>query len=532
MSYTGRAYRTGFRPASAEEDEERMYQARYDYEAAREGDLSFTGGDVLEVIGPTVGTWWLARNTRTGKEGYIPYNFIKRLADRRTSAAPPPETGKVFTAHRDYKATFPSALSIKKNDKIEVLKEKDEIWVWGRELVSNLKGLVPRSFLIQDNPITDALWYYGTISRERAEALLLLPHNQTGAFLIRDSSQGSAGYSLSVRYERVVKHYLIHMNTDGRIYISQNDVFKTITELVHYYQSNSGLCTMLGMPCKNEPPPVEMVEGQWEIDRTLIVPTGEVLGEGQFGQVYKALWKKITPVAVKEMKHDCMNLKEFEREAETMQRLRHPRLVKLYGICTTPAGQPLLIVTEFVPNGSLKELLLKYNRAGTPLDPCTLVSMSELVASGMAYLEGEKVIHRDLAARNILAGRDMQVKIADFGLARFIKEDFYLRRSDIKFPVKWTAPEALVNNLYTTKSDVWSFGILLYEIFTHGGNPYPGTRGKEARNLIQDGTLNRQPSGCPDEVYNIMRNCWQMNPHNRPNFLELRNLLNRVKQRL
>lgn len=510
-----------------------MYKARYDYEAAREGDLSFTEGDILEIIGPLVGTWWLARNTRTGQEGYIPYNFIKKIAGISNSESSVSEQGRVFTAQRDYTSTFQGALAFSRNDKIEVLKEKDDNWVFGRLVDNGLEGLVPRSFLTQDDALADAPWYYGVTSREKAEVVLQQPHNQSGSFLVRDSTMAPAGYCLSVLCNKAVKHYLMHLNARGGVYISQQVMFDTVSELIQYYQTHDGLGTVrLSTPCESEPVTLIGGEGQWEITRSCLVPTGEVLGEGQFGQVYKALWNKATPVAVKEMKHDCMNMMEFHREAETMQRLRHPRLVKLYGLCTKPVGEPLLIITEFVPHGSLREHLRDHNRRGTPHDLSTLLSMAEMIISGMSYLEGEKVIHRDLAARNILVGNDLQVKIADFGLARFIKDDFYLRRSNVKFPVKWTAPEALINNLYTSKSDVWSFGILLYEIFTYGGNPYPGVSGKEARDLIQDGKVNRQPRECPDDVYSVMTACWKMNPHERPSFIELRTMVNTIKERV
>nr|XP_053637698.1 tyrosine-protein kinase Src42A-like isoform X1 [Cherax quadricarinatus]XP_053637699.1 tyrosine-protein kinase Src42A-like isoform X1 [Cherax quadricarinatus]XP_053637700.1 tyrosine-protein kinase Src42A-like isoform X1 [Cherax quadricarinatus] len=483
LNYTQHEHRAGplpkpSRPVSSRrqsESEEHMYKARYDYEAAREGDLSFTEGDILEIIGPLVGTWWLARNTRTGQEGYIPYNFIKKIAGISNSESSVSEQGRVFTAQRDYTSTFQGALAFSRNDKIEVLKEKDDNWVFGRLVDNGLEGLVPRSFLTQDDALADAPWYYGVTSREKAEVVLQQPHNQSGSFLVRDSTMAPAGYCLSVLCNKAVKHYLMHLNARGGVYISQQVMFDTVSELIQYYQTHDGLGTVrLSTPCESEPVTLIGGEGQWEITRSCLVPTGEVLGEGQFGQVYKALWNKATPVAVKEMKHG----------------------------------------------------------RGTPHDLSTLLSMAEMIISGMSYLEGEKVIHRDLAARNILVGNDLQVKIADFGLARFIKDDFYLRRSNVKFPVKWTAPEALINNLYTSKSDVWSFGILLYEIFTYGGNPYPGVSGKEARDLIQDGKVNRQPRECPDDVYSVMTACWKMNPHERPSFIELRTMVNTIKERV
>ena len=164
-----------------------------------------------------------------------------------------------------------------------------------------------------------------------------------------------------------------------------------------------------------------------------------------------------------------MDPRDFLAEAQIMKKLRHPKLIQLYAVCTLE--EPIYIITELMKHGSLLEFL---QGKGRTLKMPALIDMSAQIAAGMAYLEGQNYIHRDLAARNVLVGENNIVKIADFGLARLIKEDEYEARVGARFPIKWTAPEAANYSKFSIKSDVWSFGILLTELVTYGRIPYPG----------------------------------------------------------
>lgn len=235
---------------------------------------------------------------------------------------------------------------------------------------------------------------------------------------------------------------------------------------------------------------------QWEIDRTSLKFVRK-LGHGQFGEVWEGLWNNTTPVAIKTLKpgnskrklrnipkrfreqilivtlwiliSGTMDPKDFLAEAQIMKKLRHSKLIQLYAVCT--AEEPIYIITELMKNGSLLEFL---QGKGRNLKLAQLIDMAAQIASGMAYLESQNYIHRDLAARNVLVGENNIVKIADFGLARIIKEDEYEARVGARFPIKWTAPEAANYSKFSIKSDVWSFGILLTELITYGRIPYPG----------------------------------------------------------
>jgi fyn-related kinase len=199
------------------------------------------------------------------------------------------------------------------------------------------------------------------------------------------------------------------------------------------------------------------------------------LGAGQFGEVWEGMWNGTTPVAVKTLKPGSMTVEDFLAEASILKKLRHPKLLQLYAVCTD--REPIYIVTELMKNGSLLDYLHDKGRA---LRLPQLVDMAAQIAAGMAYLEAQNFIHRDLAARNILVGENNICKVADFGLARVIdRESEYTAREGAKFPIKWTSPEAAMMNRFSIKSDVWSFGILLTELVTYGRIPYPGERGGE-----------------------------------------------------
>jgi serine/threonine protein kinase len=243
----------------------------------------------------------------------------------------------------------------------------------------------------------------------------------------------------------------------------------------HHTLNADGLARKLGHPCLKDSKPQTsgLAKDLWEIPRKKLTLSTK-LGEGQFGEVYKGLWKRKKPVAIKSIKSDgpvtAIQLKAFLLEAEVMKDLIHKHLVQLYGVCSKK--QPIYIITEFAENGALLQFL--QSKSGQMLEMLQLLDIGVQVADGMAYLEQKNYIHRDLAARNILLDGQLNAKIADFGLARTINNDIYQANTDTLVPIKWTAPEALFFSTFSIKSDVWSFGILLTELVTFGATPYPG----------------------------------------------------------
>ncbi|KAI1730652.1 protein tyrosine kinase domain-containing protein [Ditylenchus destructor] len=358
-------------------------------------------------------------------------------------------------------------------------------------------------------------WYFGRLRRVEAEKLLLLVVNDHGSFLVRDSESRQNEFSLSVRDGSVIKHYRIRQLDSGGFYIARRIAFSTLPELIeHYSREADGLCVILAKPAaKIETPQTSTFthDDQWEIDRRSLRLLRQV-GQGQFGEVWEARWNHTMPVAVKKLKPGTANAADFLAEAQIMKRLRHPKLLQLYAVCTRE--EPFLIVTELMQE-NLLHFLQGHGRGSTISQ---LVDVASQIAAGMRYLEEKNFIHRDLAARNILISHPCCVKIADFGLARLIRENEYEARVGARFPIKWTAPEAANYNRFTVKSDVWSFGILLTELVTFGRTPYPGMTNAEVLVKVENGYRMGCPPGCPLMLYEIMLQCWHKEPEKRPTF--------------
>ncbi|GBN61010.1 Fibroblast growth factor receptor 2, partial [Araneus ventricosus] len=274
----------------------------------------------------------------------------------------------------------------------------------------------------------------------------------------------------------------------------------------------------------------------WEFPRDQLV-FGKPLGRGAFGQVVQAEAKglngeKSTTVAVKMLKdgYTDQDLIDLISEAEMMKLVgKHPNIINLLGCCTQ--NGPFYVIVEYAANGNLRDYLRNhrpvpgYEVSNTQKDFMSeknLLSFAYQVAKGMEYLSSKKCIHRDLAARNVLVMEDKVLKIADFGFARDVHEsDYYRKTKNGLLPIKWMAIESLIDRLYTTQSDVWSFGVLLWETMTFGGMPYAAVPPEKLLNMLKHGTRLEKPTNCRMETYLLMLECWNANPSERPTFSAL-----------
>ncbi|XP_067456803.1 high affinity nerve growth factor receptor [Thunnus thynnus] len=256
------------------------------------------------------------------------------------------------------------------------------------------------------------------------------------------------------------------------------------------------------------------------------------LGEGAFGKVYLAECANLSPdsdkmlVAIKTLKDANESTRlDFQREAELLTVLQHQHIVRFYGVCTD--GEPLAMVFEYMRHGDLNRFLRAHGPDARILEESKMPPLGELtlpqmlhiaaqIASGMVYLASLHFVHRDLATRNCLVGEGLVVKIGDFGMSRDIySTDYYRVGGRTMLPIRWMPPESIMYRKFTTESDIWSFGVVLWEIFTYGKQPWYQLSNSEAIECITQGRELERPRTCPKEVYLLMQGCWQREPQQR-----------------
>ncbi|MEE6459026.1 hypothetical protein FKM82_000513 [Ascaphus truei] len=282
------------------------------------------------------------------------------------------------------------------------------------------------------------------------------------------------------------------------------------------------------------------------------------IGEGAFGRVFQARapgllpYEPFTMVAVKMLKEEASAdmQADFQREAALMADFDHPNIVMLLGVCAV--GKPMCLLFEYMAHGDLNEYLRHRSPRAlssishsslaakvrlSDLNPAPLSCTDQLciarqVSAGMAYLSERKFVHRDLATRNCLVSENMVVKIADFGLSRNIySADYYKANENDAIPIRWMPPESIFYNRYTSESDVWAYGVVLWEIFSYGMQPYYGMAHEEVIYYVRDGNILSCPENCLLELYNLMRLCWSKMPTDRPSFACIHRILERMCER-
>uniref|UniRef100_A0A8C4ETD1 Tyrosine-protein kinase receptor n=1 Tax=Dicentrarchus labrax TaxID=13489 RepID=A0A8C4ETD1_DICLA len=266
------------------------------------------------------------------------------------------------------------------------------------------------------------------------------------------------------------------------------------------------------------------------------------LGEGAFGKVFLAECYNLTPdqeklhVAVKTLKEaNESGRADFYREAELLTNLQHEHIVTFYGVCVE--SDPLIMVFEYMKHGDLNKFLRSHGPDAVlmadgqhsilvELTQSQMLHIAQQIAAGMVYLASQHFVHRDLATRNCLVGENLLVKIGDFGMSRDVySTDYYRVGGHTMLPIRWMPPESIMYRRFTTESDVWSLGVVLWEIFTYGKQPWYQLSNNEVIECITQGRVLQRPRTCPKEVYDLMLGCWQREPYMRLNIKEIHSML-------
>ena len=370
-------------------------------------------------------------------------------------------------------------------------------------------------------------WFYPIPITSRHATLFLSQEKQEGCFIVYRSAKSSgATYNLSVcRYNGDVVHYHIVENVHGDVMVEGHDhSFMNIRDLVEYFERNkSSLATRLRRPLKEARMPITAgyhYDLRQEIDRSALNLTGKIIGKGNYGVVCAGIYHNI-PVAVKVLQKSDISLIEeddFIEEAKVMITLKHDHIVHLIGLSCS--SRPFYLITEYVAKGNLRECLRNGTLSAENID--VLFDICIQATSAMYYLESQQyIIHRDVAARNFLLSDDMCLKLGDFGRARYVTDNYYQAHKNDTIPIKWAPPEVLSDSIYGTKSDVWSLGVVFWEIFSGGDRPYGSLNGEQSAVYIMEGGRLDKPPGCPLDMYSVMRACWRELPEDRPSFTSL-----------
>lgn len=445
----------------------------------------------------------------------------------------------------------------------------------------NLEGEAMEQAIISQAPQLEKLiattahekmtWFHGKIPRVEGERRLYSGAQPDGKFLVREREE-SGTFALSMVYGKTVYHYQILHDKSGKYSIPEGTKFDTVWQLVEYLKMKpDGLVTVLRETCPNRnnnpqqtpavpsgrrmqdyrytPPPggatkhttpqremlpMDCTEfanpyhnpndlKKFYIDRKQLMIVEVELGSGNFGCVKKGVLIKLDKtqidVAIKILKseNEMLVKDEMMREAEIMHQLSNPYIVRMLGLCQ---AESLMLVMEMAGAGPLNKFLSSQRDSVTVGN---IVNLMHQVSMGMKYLEEKNFVHRDLAARNVLLVNPKYAKISDFGLSKALGADnnYYKARTAGKWPLKWYAPECMNFHKFSSKSDVWSFGVTMWEAFSFGGKPYKKMKGPEVIAFIANGNRMECPSGCPEQMYDLMKDCWTYEQEDRPGFVKV-----------
>ncbi|XP_060577621.1 tyrosine-protein kinase HCK-like [Ruditapes philippinarum] len=428
----------------------------------------------------------------------------------------------LVTALYDFNARLDNEISFKAEDVFITFRRnlKDSnIWMKATHQRSGEKGFIPRNYVVTDFKKYYLKDWWHDLNKRETVSQLSAPHFGLGAFIIRTASD-KMSLALSVRESEMgentvkIQHYRIYWSNDGRFRLSEEDrLFADMTALIQYYQDHliNGLCCRLGEQVAKTIPdvPFRDLESQAKLV-TIRQNVGPNISTGE--------WRN-RGVTIKQSSQ--LEIKHFLTEIDILKRLKHDKIINLLAVITKE--KPFLMVFDMITIGTLSDYLRK--DMGKTIKHDQLLDMAIQISKGMDYLCNEQIVHRDLRTGHILVGQVNKLKIAGFGMAKRLQNDCYVSLDKERLAIKWTAPEVFNERKFTTQSDVWAFGVLLYEMITFGKLPYPGMSNDETESKVIEGYRMKMPDDghilCPRELYDIMLHCWDKIPTKRPTFLNI-----------
>ena len=448
----------------------------------------------------------------------------------------------------------PKSVTLKKDTPVKVL---DCSTKWWKVQCKPHTGFASKHYFAKRfaEPFERKDWYFGQLPREESEKALKMGCNREGAFLVRCKRDvGKNIYVLSVKHSKQradtqtsqISHFPVDVDEEDTYSLCKERYF-SLEDLILHHQNTSHngikLSTACLLPSPHTDPGFAYAHEDhdgWSVPLTEIqVHLDQELGCGQFGKVYAGTFRKKIKVAVKIIQANKENpervLKDFTNEKDVMARLNHPNLVQLFAVTKNDEEDNLLILElmEVSLLVYLKRISAFKDRTDFPETSFkSILRLCVQVARGMAHLERLGIVHRDLAARNVLLDENKTAKVSDFGLSRSCSD---LTGDLEKLPEKWTSPEALFENKFSSSSDVWSFGILIFEIFSFGNKPFRQFGNTEFRQKMREDfekKRNEFRDSMPwqlttatekelGDVYKIMKKCWDIDPEERPKFYNL-----------
>ncbi|XP_062815965.1 tyrosine-protein kinase ZAP-70 [Anolis carolinensis] len=425
-------------------------------------------------------------------------------------------------------------------------------------------------------------WFHGPISRQQAESRLYSGSQPDGKFLLRQRKENGS-YALSLIYGKTAYHYQIFQDKAGKYSVENGSKFDTLWQLVEYLKLKpdgmlyylkeatpnpdtptgatassppplpSGLpprrftsqnsdgytpepigigkksrVLPMDTPCYESPysDPEELKDRKLFLKRSHLMVDEVELGSGNFGSVRKGIYKmrkRHIDVAIKMLKsgNEKADHDDMMKEAQIMHQLDNPYIVRVIGVCEAEA---LMLVMEMASGGPLNKYLYAKREE---VSVNNVVELMHQVSIGMKYLEEKNFVHRDLAARNVLLVHQHYAKISDFGLSKALAADdsYYMAKTTGKWPLKWYAPECILFRKFSSKGDVWSYGVTMWEAFSYGQKPYKKMKGPEVVTFIEEGKRMECPPKCPPEMYKLMNQCWTFKWEDRLDFAAVETLI-------